>query len=151
MSFPRPGDSLGGFTVEEVDVGHVGSGAGRYRYPIRLVIRGKGGKQAARAAVRELFARKRTAFSGYGNPYQFVIGGCEAVRIDDQLYEVTATGYGARIHLDYELRRFYRFLASSGSLSRSAAQSGIDPILESYLNEYQAETTRKNPKTDWFG
>ena len=48
MEFPKPGDTLNGFAVEAVEVGHVG-GAHGYRYPIRMVLAGAGGKQKARS------------------------------------------------------------------------------------------------------
>ncbi|MBT3273648.1 MAG: hypothetical protein HN368_10865 [Spirochaetales bacterium] len=144
MGLPRIGEKLDEFMVTAVEVGHVGTGPGQYRYPIRLVLQGKGGCAGAKAAVRNLFSEVKTTFSGYGNPYQLYVGKYDAKGIGDQCYEITAEGFGARIYLDQEFRRFLRFLEHSQRIHIRPA------VLDEYLREYQAETTRKNPKTDWF-
>ena len=42
MQIPFPGDEIAGFRVEDVDVQHRGLGDGRYEYPLRMVLEGKG-------------------------------------------------------------------------------------------------------------
>ena len=44
MNFPLPGDTVGAFLVESVDVGHESGGPGIYKYAVRLVLRGPGGR-----------------------------------------------------------------------------------------------------------
>jgi len=39
MDFPFPGDTLGSYLVESVDVGHESGGPGIYKYAVRLVLR----------------------------------------------------------------------------------------------------------------
>ena len=56
MAVPSPGDKFGELTVEEVEISHVASGYGRYEYPISMLLRGKGGQQGVRKALRNLCA-----------------------------------------------------------------------------------------------
>src|SRR5512144_2207631 len=66
MRFPGEGASVGRFIIESIRVEHVGAGAGRYEYPIELVVSGKGGKDGARKALKPLLSGRATIFSGYG-------------------------------------------------------------------------------------
>jgi len=100
MHFPFAGDRVGPFTVEAVDVGHKGIGSGQYSYPVQITLRGPGGQQGVRRALRALFATHPTTFSGYGNPYQLWFGRPEIERLGDQRYKVRIEGAGARVHLD---------------------------------------------------
>ena len=96
MGFPKAGYLVGGFMIEQVEAGHVGVGSGRYEYPIRIIVQGKGGRQGVRNAFRELFTARRTTFSGYGNPYQLWIGKMEVASLGESLYELIARGAGVK-------------------------------------------------------
>ncbi len=78
LALPLAGDTLGdaadGLTVESIAVGHEGRAAGLYAYPLRLVLRGPGGLTAVKRAIKALFARRCTTFSGYGHAYQLWLG-----------------------------------------------------------------------------
>jgi len=70
MNFPFPGDVVGDFTVESVNVRDEQGGAEGYVYGVSMVLRGPGGQQGVQRALKSLFAQHPTTFSGYGNPYQ---------------------------------------------------------------------------------
>ena len=134
MEIPFPGEELGGFVVEYVDVQHQGSGGGRYEYPVRLILQGKGGKQGVRNALRNSFSESRTTFSGYGNPYHCRMAKWTVESLGDQRYEVKAQGIGVRIFLRRELDRFYQHLKSEGVAVVDG--SGLKDLIEAYMDEY---------------
>jgi hypothetical protein len=143
MAFPAPGDVVGNFAVEEVEVSHRASGYGRYEYPITIVLRGKGGQQGVRKALRSLCSARVTTFSGYGNPYQLSIGKLEISSAGQGRYRVFTLGIGRRVFLKQELLRFLRYLADSGRLQLPG--SG-EEIANAYLEQYQVDARRKQPK-----
>ncbi len=138
MSFV--GDTIDGFTVESVDVRHVEEGSGRIRYPVRLVLRGPGGRQGVQRALKALFASHPLTFSGFGNPYQLWFGRPEVESLGEQRYGVMVEGAGARVHLEEELERFVAYLAEQGQLAEGA---GREAVVEAYLAQYRAEIARK--------
>jgi hypothetical protein len=140
MELPFPGDAIGGFEVEHVQVEHHALGGGRYDYPVRLVLKGKGGKQGARKALRDILAARRTTFSGFGNPYQCWIDNVDIQSLGDQRYEVRARGIGVRIYLRKELERFWDLLAAEGRIS--IGQEDRAAYLDSYMEEYMKGITR---------
>ena len=143
MGFPVAGDVVGGFRVEAVHVDHAGAGPGRYEYPTELVVLGKGGKDGVRRAFKELFARRRTIFSEYGNPYQCSCGRMEVQSQGEGRYRIASRGVGARVHLIEELGRFLEYLARAGHLDKAAQASGPEMIVTDYLRLYQQETRRR--------
>jgi len=143
MGFPAAGDVVNGFRIEEVQVGHTGAGPGRYDYPTELVVSGKGGKEGARRALKELFARRRTIFSEYGNHYQCVGGNMEIESQGEGRYRVSARGVGIRVHLAEELARFLEYLAASGRLDQTAQTAGLESIMSDYMRRYQEQSHRQ--------
>jgi hypothetical protein len=130
MEIPFPGDVVGGFEVEYVDVQHHGIGDGRYEYPISMILRGKGGKQGVRNAVKKYLGAKRTTFSGFGNPYHCWVSKIVVESLGDQRYGLKARGIGVRIFLREELERFYHHLEAEGHTE------GDESILRDVLNVY---------------
>jgi hypothetical protein len=139
MGFPFPGETLGAFTVESVDVGHEGIAPGLYVYPVRIVVSGPGGVTAATKALRPLLSQQCTTFSGYGNPYQLWFGKMTIESLGEGRYAATVQGAGARVHLHDDLARFLEHLAAQGALAE-----GLDSaaLVESYLAGYQGEVAR---------
>ena len=119
--FPFPGDTLGDMTVESVEVGHEGRAPWGYCYPIRLVLCGPGGQAGVLRAVKPLFAKRCTTFSGFLYPLP-KLRGSQARRgeLGDSRYAVTLEGAGARVHLKEDLARFLDYLASEGQLAGAA-------------------------------
>jgi len=141
MDFPFPGDTLGDLTVEDVDVQHEGIGPGQYAYTARIVLRGPGGQQGVRRALKSLLSAHPMTFSGYGNPYQLWFGTPEIESLGDKRYAVRIQGAGARVFLDDELKRFLAYLDEEGQLvPRPDAAGGL---VDAYLRRYQAEIKRK--------
>ena len=140
MEIPFPGDRLGNFEVEFVNVQHHALGGGRYDYPVRMILRGKGGKQGARNSLREILGAKRTTFSGYGNPYQCWIDKVEIDSLGNQRYEVTARGIGVRIYLRKELGRFTRLLEAGGLTAGDPVR--LQRFLDTYMEDYLQQITR---------
>ena len=139
MDFPVVGDNIGGFLVESVDVGHVGAGGGRYEYPVRIVVKGKGGKQGVKTAFKEIFAAVKTTFSGYGNPYQCWILKMEIEGLGDCRYCIQALGAGARIFLEKELEKFFQHVTDFPP-RRSSNNS---TVVAEYMKVYQAEVEKQ--------
>lgn len=138
LPFPFEGTTVDAFVVEHVRVDHVGAGDGRYEYPLEIVMRGKGGKEGARRALKQLAAARRTIFSEFGNPYQCSIGRLVVESLGEGRYRVSARGVGVRIRLREELGRFLGSLAAAGRL---APHAGDDPaaVVDEYLRRYQDE------------
>ncbi len=148
MRLPNPGAVIGGFTVESLQVEHVGVGAGRYEYPIQLVVRGKGGKAGARKALKPVLDRRTTIFSEFGNPYQCSIGTVQVESLGPELYRLTTRGVGNRVDLRCELARFLDWLAAGGhvpGLTEADAEQHR-ALVADYLGRYQAETQRRGPR-----
>jgi hypothetical protein len=143
MGFPFAGDRVGSFVVESVEVGCDPHGSGRYTYPVRLVLRGLGGKQGVREVLKELIRSRTTTFSAYGNAYQLWFSKPEIESLGDKRYAVTVEGAGARVTLADELRRFAAFL--EGEVTPGATPAGVDwnELVGAYLDGYRAEVKRK--------
>jgi hypothetical protein len=142
MDFPFPGDTLGDLTVESVDVSHHGGSAGIYCYDVRLVLRGPGGQQGVRRALRPLFSSHPTTFSGYGNPYQLWFGRPEIESLGDKRYEVRVEGGGARTYLQDDLERFLDYLVEEGLTTIDPEPAAQTKRVETYLEQYRAQIKR---------
>jgi hypothetical protein len=142
MDFPFPGDTLGSYLVESVDVGHESGGPGIYKYAVRLVLCGPGGQQGVKQALKSLFSTHCTTFSGYGNPYQLWFGRPEIENLGDGRYAVTVEGAGARTFLEDDLERFLTYLTDEGRLQASPDPAANKALVEAYLDQYRAEVKR---------
>jgi len=150
LELPFPGDRLGEMLVEEITVGHEGEGAGRYRYPVRLVLCGKGGQAGAKRAIKPLVTSHVMTFSGFGTPYQLWFAKPEIEPLGDRRYAVTIEGAGARLWLADYLARFWDHLVERGLLATSDGEAPVSPddatrdaVIEAYLAEYQKEIARQ--------
>lgn len=137
MPFPREGSTLDDLVVELVQVEHVGAGDGRYEYPVQIIMRGTGGKDGVRRALRPLAAARRTVFSEFGNPYQCSVGRFEVESLGGGRYRATARGVGVRVRLREELERFMGSLAAEGRLAPGAGDATA--LVAEYLRRYQDE------------
>jgi hypothetical protein len=142
MGFPFPGDTLGAFTVESVEVGHEGIAPGLYVYPVRIVIQGPGGVSGASKALRPLLSQHCTTFSGYGNPYQLWFGKASVESLGEGRYAATVQGAGARVHLEEDLARFLDHLAAEGALKEELDTEARAALVSGYLEHYQGEIAR---------
>ena len=142
MDFAFPGDTLGEFGVESVDVSHHRGSAGSYCYDVRIVLCGPGGLQGVRRALKPLISLHPTTFSGYGNPYQLWFGKPEIESLGDQRYEVCVEGGGARTYLQDDLARFLDYLIAEGIATGSPEPAVQAERVEAYLEQYRAEIAR---------
>jgi hypothetical protein len=142
MDFPFPGDTLGGMLVECVDVRHHSGSAGSYAYSVRLVLRGPGGQQGVRRALKPLLSLHPTTFSGYGNPYQLWFGKPQIERLGDKRYEVRIEGGGARTYLQDDLERFLEYLAREGIATLDPEPAAQIELVEGYLEAYRTQIKR---------
>jgi len=142
MDFPFPGDMLEDFLVESVDVSHHGGSAGIYCYDVRMVLRGPGGQQGVRSALKALLSSHPTTFSGYGNPYQLWFGKPEIESLGDKCYELRVEGGRARTYLQDDLERFLDYLAAKGLTSIGHQPAAQAERVETYLEQYRAEIKR---------
>ena len=92
MRLPEPGEQIGDFTVESCSVEHAPSGYGRYEYPVEIVLRGKGGQQGVRSAIKSLLVPVKTTFSAYGNAYQLRFGKMEVDSLGDRRIDMQPPG-----------------------------------------------------------
>ena len=138
MGFPFPGDAIGDFTVESVDVRDEWGHPEGYAYSVAMVLCGPGGKQGVKRALGPFFAQHPTTFSGYGNPYQLWFGKPEVESLGDRRYAVTVKGSGVRIFLEQDLERVLGHLVELGHL----AEEDVEGLLEAYLDAYRADIKR---------
>jgi hypothetical protein len=143
MDFPFPGDTIGAYLVESVDVGHASGGPGIYKYAVRLVLRGPGGQQGVRQALKPLFATHCATFSGYGNPYHLWFGRPEVENLGESRYAVTVEGAGARTFLEDDLERFLTYLVDQGCVLAPPDPSAEKALVAEYLDQYRAEVKRR--------
>ncbi len=143
IDMPFAGDTVGDFVVESADVRDVPGGSGRYTYSVRMVLRGSGGQQGVRRALKALFSSHPVTFSGYGNPYQLWSGKPEIESLGDKRYAVRAEGTGARVFLEDELDRFLGYLDEEGQLASRPDPAAREKLVETYLERYRAEIKRK--------
>ncbi|HNT77385.1 MAG TPA: hypothetical protein PKH77_20415 [Anaerolineae bacterium] len=140
MDVPFPGDAVGDFVVESVEVqDEWGAAEDGYVYGVRMVLRGPGGKQAALRALKPLFSQHPTTFSGYGNPYQLWFRKPEIESLGDQRYAVCVKGAGMRVHLEPELARFLSHLADANQLATPPDPATQEALVAAYLEQYRAE------------
>ena len=143
VDFPFPGDTLGDFVIEDVDVSHHGGSAGVYCYEVRLFLRGPGGQQGVRRALKPLLSRHPTTFSGYGNPYQLWFGKPQIESLGDRRYEVKVEGGGARTYLGDDLERFMDYLVAEGIADVGPEPAAQAERVAAYLEQYRAEIHRE--------
>jgi CubicO group peptidase (beta-lactamase class C family) len=142
MNFPFPGDTIGDFTVESVDVHDEKGGGDGYVYGVRLVLRGPGGVQGVQRALKALFSQHPTTFSGYGNPYQLWFRKPETESLGEQRYAVSVKGAGVRVYLEPELKRFLRYLNEEGHLAVPFDTAAQGAFIEAYLERYRLDIKR---------
>jgi CubicO group peptidase (beta-lactamase class C family) len=143
MDFPFPGDTIGDFAIEDVDVHDEWGSPEGYVYGVRIVLCGPGGKQAVLRALRPLFSQHPTTFSGYGNPYQLWFRKPEIESLGDQRYAVSVKGSGARIYLEPELSRFLKYLVDQNHSAAPSDLADHEALIEAYLEQYRTEVKRK--------
>lgn len=137
-----PGDTVGGFVVESLDVGHQGIGGGRYVYPVRIILRGPGGQQGVRRALKPLLTSHPFTFSGFGTPYQMWFDRAKVESLGERRYEVRVEGIGCRMFLGEQLERFLEHLESIGIVVPMTDEGVAKELVEEYLTEYKAEVAR---------
>jgi hypothetical protein len=142
MDLPVAGDTVGGFAVESVDVGHHSGGPGQYAYAVRIVLRGAGGQQGVRRAFKAMFAAHTTTFSGYGTPYQLWFGAPRVESLGDRRYAVSIEGAGARVFLEQELHRFLDDLDAAGYLAAVPDPAARETMVETYMEQYRVQVKR---------
>jgi len=143
MDFPFPGDTIGSFTVESVEVNDERGGSAGYIYDVRMVLRGLGGRQGVRKTLRPFFAQRLTTFSGYGNPYQLWFRKPSYESLGDKRYEARVKGAGERIYLDPELSRFLSHLQAEGHLAELDDPAEREALVAAYMEGYKTEIQRK--------
>ena len=143
MDFPFPGDVIGDFTVEGVDVWDEHGGGDGYAYGVRMVLCGPGGVQGVQRALRALFAQHPTTFSGYGNPYQLWFRQPKIGSLGSGRYAVTVTGAGARVYLEPELKRFLQYLNEEHHPAAPCDPASQKALVEAYLERYRGEIRRR--------
>ncbi len=143
MDFPFAGDTVGDFVVESVEVRDVREDVEGHVYAVQMTLRGPGGQQGVRRALKSLFAAHPTTFSGYGNPYQLWFGKPEIESLSDSRYEVRVKGMGVRVYLEPELARFLGYLDEQGHLSKQRDPAARKALIETYLEQYRAEIERR--------
>ena len=141
MELPFAGDMVDGFCVESIDVSHR-SGALGYAYSVHIVLRGPGGQQGVRRALKPYLSMQPTTFSGYGNPYQLWFGKPAIESLGDKRYAVHVKGAGARIALEQDLDRFLTALDTKGQLAEHLDRADLEALIETYLKDYRAEVKR---------
>jgi hypothetical protein len=143
MDFPFPGDTMGNFTVESVDVYVVKEDKGGIVYGVRMALSGPGKVQNVQQAIKALFSQHPTTFSGYGNPYQLWFMKPEIESQGEQRYAVTVQGAGARVYLEPELMRFLQYLNESNHLAALSDPAAQETLVETYLERYRLEIQRR--------
>ncbi len=143
MNFPFPGDTIGDFSVESVDVHDEQGGGDGYVYGVQMVLKGPGGVQGVQRALKPLFSQHPTTFSGYGNPYQLWFRKPEFENLGEQRYAVTVKGAGARVYLEPELRRFLQYINEDNHLAVPSDAAAQEALVEAYLERYRTEIKRQ--------
>jgi hypothetical protein len=141
MDLPLPGDTVGDFTVESVEVNDEPREWWGYAYAVRIVVHGPGGKAGVRRALAPLLSKRVTTFSSYGNPYQLFFDRPEVESLGDRRYAVAVGGAGVRIELEGELERFAGHVGTEGAMSRPP--NSAVPEVVAYLEGYRAEVQRR--------
>ena len=142
MRFPLPGEAVGGFLVESIELRDVAGEFGQHGYAVEMVLRGPGGQAALQRALRPLFGARPVTFSAYGNPYQLWAGKPEIESLGEQRYRVSARGAGVPIALDEVLHRFLDALAEDGALADAPEAADREALISAYLDTYRATVER---------
>lgn len=139
MDLPMAGDTVGDLLVEDIDVSHESVGPGQYAYAVHMVLRGPGGQQGVRRALKATLVSHPMTFSGYGNAYQLLFGTPEIESLGDKRYAVRIRGAGGRVYLDDELHRFLGYLVDEGHIASGPPEAAV----EVYLERYRAQIKRR--------
>ena len=67
----------------------------------------------------------------------------EIESLGDKRYKVRVAGGGARIYLENDLYRLLAYLEEKGLLAEAPETPDREVLVETYLQEYQAEVRRK--------
>ena len=143
MQFPKIGDMIGDYAVEESEVECAPIGNGQYSYPTRMILAGKGGQKGVRTALKDLVSKRRFTFSGYGNPYQLWFGKTKVESLTNNRYQVKVNGLGSRVFLERELERYLTYLSEHGFLNKKWSEDAGSEALNAYMELYKAEARRK--------
>ena len=141
MELPGVGVKLDRFTIERFEIGHRPIGSSRYEYPVEYELRGQGGVQGVKKALRPFTRRRRSTFSGFGTPYQLKFGGIVVVALGDKRYAAYFTGIGVGFDLVGELRTFSKFIAAN-HLSIDTDDER-ERSIDEYIAEYKLDVKRK--------
>jgi hypothetical protein len=149
MDFPFPGEAIGDFIVERVEVCVLKEDAAGIEYGVEMTLRELGGSQTmrreqeVRRACKAFFAQHPTTFSGYGNPYQLWFHKPQIENLGEGRYAVTVKGSGARVYLEPELRRFLQHLNAENRLATPLAADAQETLVTAYLDKYKREIQRQ--------
>jgi CubicO group peptidase (beta-lactamase class C family) len=138
MNFPFPGDMMGDFTIESVDVRDE-PGVDGYVYGVRMVLSGPGGVQGLKRALKPLFSQHLTTFSGYGNPYQLWFRKAEYESLGEQQYAVNVKGTGMRVYIEPELMRFLQYISEENHQTAPSDSTAQEALVEAYMERYRYE------------
>jgi len=99
MGFPKKGDTIDGFKVESVSVGHVSlKPTRRYEFPTEIMVKGEDDVGRLESTFNKLFnVKSRRILSGYGNPYLCDPGKMEIRNLSNGKFSITSTGVCLRI------------------------------------------------------
>ncbi|MHA2074896.1 MAG: hypothetical protein ACXACU_16880 [Candidatus Hodarchaeales archaeon] len=142
MNLPNEGDSVEGFKIESVKVGHIGLRGGIYEYPFKIIVVGKGGKISVKKTFKKFLDEKKTIFSGYGNPYQCTGGKMEIENLGDSRYVIKARGVCVRVFLKVEFEKFIQYLRKTMVFDEKKETFSNEQIINKYLKEYQKITSK---------
>jgi hypothetical protein len=141
MGLPLPGDAVGDFIAESVEVADVRGGSDGHAYCVRIVLHGPGGIAGVRRALRTLFVQRVTTFSSYGNTCQLWFGKPETEGLGHQRYGIIVDGAGARIDLTADLERFLNHLAAEGHIEPTSDTAMR--LIEISMEAYRADVERR--------
>lgn len=145
MRIPDAGDRVGRFEVEKCDVGHRNIGSSMYEYPVEIIVSGKGGQKGVRDDFKELLTSRKSAFSGYGTPYQFHFERAEVENLGDSRYRIVVRGVGNRVFLKKELARLLEYISQTYPSIKIGNDEKRAALIDEYVTEFEADARRKNP------
>ena len=96
LGFPKKGDTIDGFKVESVSVGHVSlKPTRRYEFPTEIMVKGEDDVGIGRleSVFKRFFnVKSKRILSGHGNPYLCNPGKMEIHNLDNGKFSITSTG-----------------------------------------------------------
>jgi hypothetical protein len=139
MNFPFPGDTVGIFTVESVDVWVVKEDAGGIEYGARMVLSGPGKAQDVGRELKAFVKQHPTTFSGFGNPYQLWFRKPEIESLGEGRYAVNVKGAGVRTYPEPDFLHFLQYLNEQGYLVAPSDTPAQETLVKAYLKRYRSE------------